>query len=153
MSGRGFGASVQPSARARLSPDAALRRFCLVEVEGRGASAILSLDERIAALIQGQDFVDPRLAGLFRIVPSMPVTSDLHALSEALSPKIAIAPRPSAVLVGPKRSGRRAVQGIVHCSKSGNCRASHSRALTGRNTHVHGELPAVGAVLGQVLQA
>ncbi len=102
-------ASVQPSARARLSPDAALRRFCLVEVEGRGASAILSLDERIAALIQGQDFVDPRLAGLFRIVPSMPVTSDLHALSEALSPKIAIAPRPSAVLVGPKRSGRRAV--------------------------------------------
>jgi hypothetical protein len=94
-------------ARARLAPDAPLRRWRLVEtVEAdRGALAPLTLDERMADLLLGRDRPDPRVAACVRTVESGPTPPSAAAAVTNFAATLAQGAARGLIL-GPKGSGR-----------------------------------------------
>jgi vesicle-fusing ATPase len=74
-------------ARAALCPQAPLRRWRLVEIEGPGAlpDRILRLDERILHHLLGIDYLDARLEGLVAYDQADPGGSE-RALAASLAP-------------------------------------------------------------------
>jgi hypothetical protein len=94
----------------RLGPDAPLRRFALLHsADGVAALGPLSLDERTARYLMGEDRLDPRVRAWLRpLVPGDCPERHVAAV-DALAKALERAPRPLTHIVGPPRSGRRAV--------------------------------------------
>jgi hypothetical protein len=98
-------------AYARLSPEASLRRFALVVLEGTNPSILspIEIDERITRYLMGEDYIDPRIRSV--LSPVLPgACPDKHgAAAEKLTAQLRLLDRPTAMIVGPRQSGRRAV--------------------------------------------
>ena len=96
---------------ARLAPDAPLRRWALVHIEDAPLSALssVSLDERVARFLLGEDYLDPRVRAGLRPVHAGTCPERHGDAVEKLAGELAAATRPAALVLGPRRSGRRAV--------------------------------------------
>jgi hypothetical protein len=95
---------------ARFSPQAPLRRFRLAELDERIPSLLapLDCDERIARLLAGEDYPDPRVRLWLRPVAEAPCPERHHARLAALAGDLRAAMRPIAVICGTPGSGRTA---------------------------------------------
>jgi hypothetical protein len=95
----------------RLSPMAPLRLLRLVEIDESVPSLLapLDTDERIARLIAGEDYTDPRVQYLLAPVPATPCPVKHRAMALALADALRQASQPCALIVGPRGSARTAV--------------------------------------------
>jgi ATPase family protein associated with various cellular activities (AAA)/winged helix domain-containing protein len=93
----------------RLSPQAPLRHFQLIECAERPVSATtpLLIDERIGRYLMGEDAADRRIVSLVAPVDGGPIPKRHFAGIERLDGRLRDG-RPLAMIVGPKHSGRRA---------------------------------------------
>ena len=94
----------------RLSPQSPLRRFRLVEIDERIPSLLapLETDERIARLLAGEDFADPRVRPWVRPVNDAACPDRHRAAVAALANGLHEATPPVAVIFGAPGSGRTA---------------------------------------------
>ncbi|CAN7554294.1 ATP-binding protein [Mesorhizobium sp. LjNodule214] len=107
-----FAAGAETEARAweRLSPDAPLRRFLLIESPDRTLLPLspIMLDERMTRLLLGDQTEEPRTRSMLS-EPEPTVFPERHRAGvEKLAARIRTARRPLAAIVGPKRSGHAA---------------------------------------------
>ncbi|MGO4831392.1 ATP-binding protein, partial [Rhizobiaceae sp. 2RAB30] len=106
----GAGPEAEAEAWDRLSPDAPLRRFLLVEGLERTLTPLsaITLDERMGRLLVGEQTDEPRTQPmLFEAEPA--VFPERHRAGvERLAARLRTARRPLAVIIGHKRSGRAA---------------------------------------------
>jgi AAA+ superfamily predicted ATPase len=107
------------SARSALCPQAPLRRWRMVELDGGGGfdERVLRLDERILHHLLGVDYLDARLDGMVELAPLQPSGAvpqslaspeQLAALSRAWQPS-AQQGWPVLELCGPSREAQRAL--------------------------------------------
>jgi hypothetical protein len=94
----------------RLSPTAPLRRFCLIDTpDGQcGPLSPILLDERMARLLIGEDFTDPRLRTMLSAPEAAPFPDKHRRGVELLARQISQAAQPMVAIVGAKGCGRRA---------------------------------------------
>jgi hypothetical protein len=110
--GRHGGFEARQLAEGRLSPDAPLRRYHLVQVaqaSEAGALAAVTLDERMADYLIGYDRLEPRVRACLRPLTRVSLPSSREADAAGLGTRLARADRPAALLLGPQGSGRRAL--------------------------------------------
>jgi hypothetical protein len=102
----------------RLAPTAPLRRFQLIDCAERPVSAETSIviDERIARYLMGDDVVDQRVAALVSQVDGGPCPKRHHPGIEKLAGRLASSPRPLAMIIGRRDSGRRAAAAALASS-------------------------------------
>src|SRR5260370_42043323 len=89
---------------------AAVSRLGLVEV-GESVPSLLApldTDERIARLIAGEDYPNPRVQYLLAPVPAAPCPIKHRPAAIALADAVRQASQPSALIVGPRGSARAA---------------------------------------------
>ncbi|BCH34313.1 ATPase [Mesorhizobium sp. L-8-10] len=94
----------------RLSPEAPLRRFLLVESADRTLTPLtaITLDERVRRLLTGEHSEEPRTQPMLFEAEPASFPERHRAGVERLAVRLETARRPLAVIVGPKRSGRAA---------------------------------------------
>jgi hypothetical protein len=94
----------------RLSPTGPLRRLRLVEIDESVPSQLapLETDERMARLIAGEDYADPRVEYLLAPVAAAPCPVKHRAMALALAHSLRQASRPCALIIGPRGSARTA---------------------------------------------
>lgn len=94
----------------RLAPGAPLRRCRLIDVAGQpiGATSPLAIDERIARFLMGDDTIDERVEPLIAPVEGGPCPKRHQPGVAELAESLRQAPRPLAMITGPRHSGRRA---------------------------------------------
>ncbi|MBU3079000.1 ATP-binding protein [Sphingomonas quercus] len=99
------------AAQARLSPLAPLRRYALIgSSDARFAvRATLAIEERVARHLLGETLLDGAARPLLTPSAAGPCPPAIRPLVRPFAETIAAAPRPAALLVGARRSGRRAV--------------------------------------------
>src|SRR5260370_26067577 len=94
---------------------AAVSRLGLVEV-GESVPSLLApldTDERIARLIAGEDYPNPRVQYLLAPVPAAPCPIKHRPAAMALADGVRQANQPSALIVGPRGSARAALAQTV----------------------------------------
>ncbi|MGB3866315.1 MAG: ATP-binding protein [Xanthobacteraceae bacterium] len=94
----------------RLSPTAPLRRFCLIDTPDGQAGPLspILLDERMAQLLIGEDFIDSRLRAMLSAPEAAPLPDKHRRGVELLARQMSQAERSMVAIVGPKGCGRRA---------------------------------------------
>lgn len=99
----------------RLSPDAPLRRFLLVESPDRTLTPLsaITLDERVRRLLTGEQTGEPRTQPMLFQAEPAPFPERHKAGVDRLAVRLETAQRPLAVVVGPGRSGRAAVAAML----------------------------------------
>ena len=97
-------------ARERLAPTAPLRLFSLITLGETGLHAVapLSIDERLAAYLLGEDSPDPRAQVYLRAIASSPCPRRHEPAIDTLVAALTDAARPAVLIIGPRRCGRRA---------------------------------------------
>jgi len=104
----------EPGARAaaqeRLGPGAPLRRFALIALEEGGAEALapLRVDERVVGYLLGEREPDPPVRVCLRALCAGPCPARHEAALETLAAHLQARAHRAMLLVGPRRSGRRA---------------------------------------------
>ena len=101
-------------AMQRLSRDAPLRRHALIEVEDNAelpVTAAITIPERVRNLLCGLGGRDPALEHLVRPLPPVALPDRLDALATRTAR--GFRPESRLQLVGPSRSGRRALAGAI----------------------------------------
>jgi hypothetical protein len=106
----GDGAEATALAWQRLSPDAPLRRFLLVETMDRALMPLsaITLDERMSRLLGGEQTDEARTRPMLFEAKSQAFPERHRAGIDRLTVLLKTAQRPLAVIAGPKRSGRAA---------------------------------------------
>ena len=109
------GGAARLEARRRLGPTAPLRAFGLATLEPNrdDALAAISVDERIADYLIGQDYPDPRVRLLARPARAGDRPARHAEIVARLVDRLQNPERSAAMLVGPARSGRRAVAAAI----------------------------------------
>lgn len=94
----------------RLAPSAPMRRFRLVDGLERTVTATtpVLIDERIGRYLLGEASLDRRVTPLLGPVEGGPLLKRHRPLVDHLAERLRQAPRPLAMITGPKESGRRA---------------------------------------------
>ena len=102
----------------RLAVAGPLRRFRLMEEPEYPLlpGSPLFIDERIGRYLMGEDLADPRTSGMVNAVNGGPCPRRHIAGVERLTQKVHASPRPVAMIVGPKNSGRRAAATVLASS-------------------------------------
>jgi len=99
----------------RLSMAGPLRRFRLMEEPEYPLlpASSLFIDERVGRYLMGEDLADPRMSGMVNAANGGPCPRRHIAGIERLAQKVHASPRPVAMIVGPKNSGRRAAATLL----------------------------------------
>jgi hypothetical protein len=99
----------------RLSPAAPLRRLRLVEADQSVTSLLapLETDERVARVLAGEDYPDARVESWLAPVPAAPCPHRHRVAAAGLANTLRTTSRPSAIIIGPRGSGRVAVAQAV----------------------------------------
>ena len=102
----------------RLAPDAPLRRFALLQAaDGAAALTPLSMDERVARYLIGEDYLDPRVRSLLR--PLLPGDCPHgHASSSGCCSQSGSTPLSTDSASGLERPGKTRLRSLSCCSSS-----------------------------------
>jgi len=94
----------------RLAPHAPLRRFQLIEIAERplAGATHMFIDERVGRYLMGENVADQRIAAIATTVETGPFPKRHATGVKSLAKRLRAAPRPLAMIIGPKHSGRRA---------------------------------------------
>jgi hypothetical protein len=94
----------------RLAPNAPLRRFRLIDSGERAltAATTITIDERVARFLIGEDGIDERIAAMLAAVEGGPCPKRHGPGIEKLAARLKRGAHPLVTVVGPKGSGRRA---------------------------------------------
>jgi hypothetical protein len=97
-------------AHARLSPVEALRRYALIGSSDASFSSLapLAIEERVARYLLGETYLDEAARPFLIQRRTGACPHAIRPMLASLSQAISDSPRPAALLIGPKRSGRRA---------------------------------------------
>jgi ATP-dependent 26S proteasome regulatory subunit len=99
----------------RLAPAGRLRQFRLMEEPEHPLlpGSPLFIDERVGRYLMGEDLPDPRISGMVNPANGGPCPRRHIAGIERLMRRLHASPRPVAMIVGPKNSGRRAAATVL----------------------------------------
>jgi ATP-dependent 26S proteasome regulatory subunit len=102
----------------RLAAAGPLRRFRLMEEPEYPllSGSPLFIDERVGRYLMGEDLADPRISSMVNAMNGGPCPRRHIAGVERLVQKVQASPRPVAMIVGPKNSGRRAAATVLASS-------------------------------------